>query len=1640
MMNISIRGAAENNLQHIDVDFTDGLTVVTGVSGSGKSSLVFDTLYHEVKRRFSDVFEAGAHDIHLAPAKVKSITGAGPVIAIGQNLLNRNPRSTLATASGLHPFLRLLFARFGARACPACGAAIQMMSEDEIVKTIHTRSSLDSPVTIYAPILNGVKGSHRRLLEYLFHEYEPNNIFINHQPLIGASNHIDPEKPTHIWLKILDCVDTTPSSEILKAIQEAATLGVSSIKISPALETRACARIMQFETLSWANRCPFCNLWIHPLKSSHFNTPCGYCHGAGCPECNMTGIYPEAASTEWNGLKFYELLSYTVDEVERLFRDNHLPEFAARLETEIMARVKALINVGLGYLGLNRPVPTLSRGEAQRLRLAIALTNKLEDILYILDEPTIGQHPSNIINLVNNFRLLKGPVIYVEHDRIAAAEADWVVDIGPGAGGQGGKVIFTGTPAELWQAPTPTGRFFSQYNQPQEFLPAPPEPVEFLIFKAVKSRNLKGINIRIPLRSITVISGVSGSGKSTLVEEVVVPTLLQKKPVACEFFEGEILKPVFINQDPIGINPRSNPATYTNLADYIRDSFSLATGLPPAHFSFNRPEGACPKCKGMGAQEVHLRFLPSYWVICEECGGKRFSAEVLAKYADFGERMLSIADFYELSIAEAEEFFERESRLPKNKHGEAILIFAALREVGLGYLKLGQPSPTLSGGEAQRVKLSKYLGQKMNSSLLLVLDEPSSGLHPQDVSGLIQVFRRLARRGATLMIVEHNPDIIQAADWCIDLGPGAGDQGGEVIYQGMPQGLMAVKESATGAALHMESRLQPNASPRSLENQASGSMIIKNAWANNLKHIDLVIPKNKLIVITGLSGSGKSSLVHDVLEAEAYRRYLESLSMYERQGAKEDSESAVESILGLGVTFSLISSRMLFNIRKDVGFSTGLSHHLAVLFAQNGERYCLKCNQPMLYQTKWFCTLCGETFRDLVPEDFFSTRYTSACPTCHGIGTQQVPAPEKLISHPEKPLCAGALRVPRFLIDYYIKPKNSGYYIMQALAQKYEFDPLRTPWNQMTHEAQSAFLYGDPEPLQVAFQSKYETRKREREGAKSATQDFIFNGFYSWKDQDVKGVWTNTQICPACKGDRLKKDLAVITLFGYTLQELSRMSFKELAAVLGQQSLPAYSLPATGLSYELLRRRLSFLNRIGLSYINLQRIVGTLSVGEAQRIRLSSLLGSELTALTVLLDEPTRGLHPSEVTAFVDVLKEIRGFGNTVIVVEHDLEVIKNADQVIEMGPGAGNQGGSVIFQGAIAELLKTDSPTARINRFHQKPYPLSPVKKPTGYLTIQGARACNLKNINVHIPLGILTGICGVSGSGKSVLMIDTLGRALTKTDLSFAVKEPVEPGEHDAILGAPERVLIVDQILSGFINPFKYFDIDQIIYSLYAASEDAIALGLGIESFARGCGSCDGTGYINMEMDFLPDVKNGCEICNGTGLSQEVESVRLKGLTISDLLRLTVDEVADIWGDQPRLKLICELLRKLHLGYLVLSQPGYSLSGGESQRLKIAKELLKKQAKGTLYLLDEPTVGLHEQDVQTLIKVFGEIVKKENSLVVIEHNPLLLAACDWLIELGPGGGPEGGAIIAEGPPEEIAKGTTPISGSIRNILEGRA
>ena len=1550
MAGIEVRGASEHNLHDLDVDIGGGITVLVGVSGSGKSSLAFDTVYAEARRRFLDALSMRSPWARVRPPHVRQIRGLGPAVAVSQNELNRNPNSTVASASGLMPFLRVLFARFGEASCPDCGTPVRPLTTEARRSAL---ADVKKPVDVLAVMARGASGSHRTLRRVV--------------PDIVVKSDV-------ISVPVARLGARAGAREINDAIARADQLGAIEIVAGPLSLLRAPV-------------CPGCGRWVGSARPPEFRPG-------------------TVASATWR------LGGLTLDEVVRLdvaaahaFADALDLPGAGRATSELARRIDALAGLGLGYLGLDRPVPTLSRGEAQRVRIAQILVNRLEDLLHVLDEPSIGLHPREVRSLLDTLAKLPGPVVMVEHDPRAAALADDAIEIGPGAGDDGGRIVFRGTPAALWKADTVSGRRFSAKrsvewrNERRNDGQSSTRPAKrdakaadgaALVVRNATLRNLRGVTCHVPLGSLTVVTGPSGAGKTTLARDVVLASVEAGKAVGCDGVDGPGLRPVMVDQSPIGNNPRSNPATYTKVLDRIRNTFAKATGVSASAFSFNRAEGACEGCDGYGAIEVKLRWLAPSWVECWACEGARFRPEVLEHTIERHGRHLNIADVLDLPVSDALALLGDDKATAK--------VLSAMDEVGLGYLSLGQPSPSLSGGEAQRIRLARHLA-RVKAGDLLVLDEPTIGLHPHDVDRLLDTLDRLVSGGATVLVVEHQEDVIVAADHVIDLGPGAGPEGGTLVREGRPRraDLPPIKP-----------RTKPRREPRT-----SDRIRIRGAAANNLRDVDVDVPKGKFVVVTGLSGSGKSSLVGDVLEAEASRRLLECLSMYERQGTREGPESNVRSIDGLGPTVVLDGRRYLS--RTTTGEATGVSAHVATLLSRIGVGPCDACGElavrrsSPLPEAHRVCADCGAEAVRAEPRHFSPNLYAAACIGCGGVGFKQIPSEAKLIKDPTKSVRGGAFVSPGYFPrSYLIQDGTGGNRAFKAIAAHFGFD-IEDAWQDIPEAGRHALLWGARNELGR------------------------WHGILPILATEVGDLYTDRVVCEACSGERLRPPYHAIELATpqrsegaggcKTRRALNEMPLRELRTFLAGIEVP--EILAT--SHNAALRRLEFLALVGLDYVHLDRLLFTLSAGEAQRVRLAAVIGSDLRDLTVLLDEPTRGLHAREVDALSEALVALARQGNTVLVVEHDAAVIRRADHVIEMGPGSGMHGGRVMTKGVPSALKKgvtrdllggrISLPTTRERRV------------PKDWIVVRAPRGNNLRADEVRLPLGVLGGVCGPSGSGKSTLVVDTVARALNPQKATGTWSSgDTRPLAHEALEAPPLRLVMMDQSRRGVQSPGEHLGVTNALRKRYAEHDpDAVEL----------CDSCGGRGAITVDMVFLSSIVYPCDACDGTGYARLAHDISLRGVPLPELETRSLAGVLELWSDVDPIARPLSAAVRLNLGYLSLRQPTASMSGGECQRLRLADAIARKrQATPRLFVLDEPTVGLHDRDVASLVQALDEIVEAGDGVLVVEHHTGLLACCDWLVEL------DEGHIAAEGHPDDIARGTSPtapyLAGASRTTTGG--
>ncbi|MEW6621890.1 MAG: excinuclease ABC subunit UvrA [Bacillota bacterium] len=922
---------------------------------------------------------------------------------------------------------------------------------------------------------------------------------------------------------------------------------------------------------------------------------------------------------------------------------------------------------------------------------------------------------------------------------------------------------------------------------------------------------------------------------------------------------------------------------------------------------------------------------------------------------------------------------------------------------------------------------------------------------------------------------------------------------------------------------------------------AKDKLIIKGARVHNLKNIDVEIPRDKLVVVTGLSGSGKSSLAFDTIYAEGQRRYVESLSAYARQFLGQMDKPDVDYIEGLSPAISIDQKTTSRNPRSTVGTVTEIYDYLRLLYARVGKVHCPKCHKPIAQQTvtqmvdqlmllpektkiqvlaplvrgrkgehqkildevrkngfarvrvngtvhqldeeikleknkkhtieivvdrivikegiearlaesletslklsegivkidvvgkeeltfseQFACMDCGISLEEVNPRTFSFNSPYGACQSCSGLGFKNEVDPDLVIPDKTKSIAEGAI-VPW-------SKSTSNYYpqMLEGLAENYGFS-VETPVEELSQEHLKIILYGS---RGVKLKFRYKNRFGTRKTYVASFEGVIPNLERRYKESQSDWVraeieeFMSTSPCPDCGGSRLRHESLWVLIGGKNIYEFTRMSVAESLRFLQEVSFTDRERLIAHQVIKEIRERLSFMVNVGLDYLTLDRAAGTLSGGEAQRIRLATQIGSSLVGVLYILDEPSIGLHQRDNERLLNTLRHLRDLGNTLIVVEHDEETIRTADYILDIGPGAGAHGGRVVAAGCLRDIMNCRESITGQYLKGEKKIPLPLARRPGNgkRLVIKGAQEHNLKNIDVEILLGVFTCITGVSGSGKSTLINEILYKKLVST--LHNAKE--KPGKHREIRGIEhlDKVIDIDQSPIGRTprsNPATYTGVFDAIRELYSQTQDARARGYKPGRFSfnvKGgrCEACKGDGIIKIEMHFLPDVYVPCEVCKGKRYNRETLEIRFKGKNISDVLEMTVDEAAEFFANLPKIFRKLKTMQDVGLGYIRLGQPATTLSGGEAQRVKLATELSRRSNGKTLYILDEPTTGLHIADIDKLLRVLQKLTDNGDTVLVIEHNLDVIKTADYIIDLGPEGGQGGGKVIAMGTPEEVA------------------
>ena len=1060
------------------------------------------------------------------------------------------------------------------------------------------------------------------------------------------------------------------------------------------------------------------------------------------------------------------------------------------LHAEVMTRLQYLCDVGIGYLTLDRQSRTLSGGEVQRINLTTALGTSLVNTLFVLDEPSIGLHPRDMERITEAMQRLRdagNTLVVVEHDPAVMFAADRMIDMGPGPGARGGQIVFDGTPEDLRKADTLTGAYLGGRKQVGFGLKRMvTESTPRLILEGAREHNLRDISVDFPLQRLVTITGVSGSGKSTLIQDVLVPALMRHfgKPTdAAGAFErllgaDHLADVMFVDQSPIGKTARSNPVSYVGAWDAIRELFAVAPlsrqrGYTAAKFSFNSGDGRCPTCGGSGFEHVEMQFLSDVYLRCPDCNGTRYRPEILEVKIERNGQPLNVADVLELTVAEAALLFAQDR--------DVIRALQPIVDVGLEYVKLGQPVPTLSGGEAQRLKLAGFLAEaakaqsKSRQSLakkgtLFLFDEPTTGLHFEDIAKLMRALRKLLEAGHSLIVIEHNLDVIRASDWLIDLGPEGGDGGGLIVAEGTPEEVRHVKESHTAQALREydlamgvggeavrevapmlykpQRKAQAEKAP-----QAKNAIEIVNAKEHNLKSLSVDVPRGKFNVVTGVSGSGKSTLAFDILFNEGQRRYLESLNAYARSIVQPAGRPEVDAVYGIPPTVA-IEQRLSRGGRKStVGTTTEVWHFLRLLYVKLGVQHCIHDDAIVQPQTEesiaaqLMTNFRGQTIGLLSPlvvnrkgvytelADWARPKgYTHLRVDGEFLPTTGFPRIDRFKEHTiELPVASVTVTAAneKELRGHLRQALEIGKGVLHVLSGIENLaDAMQGGRSTAGIGALQVFSTQRACPVCATSYAELDPRLFSYNSKHGWCPDCVGTGVKLTKDQ--RKVYDDTLLaddnrgrevkfegqevedlaeveCPKCQGTRLNPVARAVKFHDEAITDIAQLSVSDVRQWI-------QSLELTGREADIARdlipeiqSRLEFLEEVGLNYLTLDRGAPTLSGGEAQRIRLAAQLGSNLQGVCYVLDEPTIGLHARDNQILLNALHKLGDKGNTLVVVEHDEDTIRRADHVIDIGPSAGIRGGRLVAEGTVDDIMAAkDSVTGRY-LLHAMRHPFKP-------------------------------------------------------------------------------------------------------------------------------------------------------------------------------------------------------------------------------------------------------------------------------------------------------------------------------------------
>jgi len=1586
---IWVSNARENNLQDLSVQIPKNKYIlVTGVSGSGKSSLIHGVIAAEAKRRYLEQLNPKVRTL-LAGVKrpdVESVNGLSPVVSLDQIHVSHTIRSTVGTLSGIYDHFRLLFARFGVHpdrgthfinkshfsfnqpegACQHCHG----IGEDEYI----------DPSSFILDPRKTVKDGALSLTT-------PTGYIIYSQVTIDVLQTVCEAEGFSLEI---------PWDELTVAQKNVIYYGSEAVKVpfgKHTLESRMKWTGITAKPREEGYFRGILTIMEEILKRDRNKNILKYTRSRQCSVCKGKRLNPQSLEVKWKGKDIAEWSALSImqlcAEMSAFLKSGSLSDGEQKLISIIYAQLVSIEKLGIGYLTMNRESRSLSSGESKRIRLSTLVQPELSGLIYTLDEPSVGLHPqdhNNLLDLLKQVQHQGNTLICIDHKFFSFKRADYWLEIGPGAGNNGGEIVVDGYLSQLLKDPTKMARSqtWAFLTQKEKLTWQPERKEKSLGIQVIGARknNLKNINPTFKTGALNVICGVSGAGKSSLLNGVLfnkLSGLSNDNAVDDIKVHNQFTKLIRVNQEPIGKTPRSNPVTYIKVFDKIRNLFAALPAskervFTKSHFSFNVEGGRCPKCQGAGKIVLGMSFLGKEETDCDSCLGRRFNKQVLEPEY----KGLNIADVLDMEISSACDFFIDKP--------EIFRPLSLLNDLGLGYLHLGQSSSTLSGGEAQRVKLVAELVKGKVKNTMYLLDEPSNGLHYQDIKILLKGLEKIIDKGNTIVIVEHDPYIISLADWIVELGPGAGDLGGEIIFEGTAESLIK-GETSMGIAIRDAMHFAlPIKSEEQNEHHRASDIVLESVSTNNLKNIDISLPVNKVIAVTGVSGSGKTSLVFDTIYARSKFQYSQIFSPYIRSLMGGSNPGEVEEVHNLLPAIGIQYNQTKGLRTSTVGTLLGINSILRLFFSRFSED--IDGNA---------CHLWARHF------SFLDS--AGACPECQGYGSVPGVSEALLISDSSLSIKDGAMKGSRpgaffsdpdgqYMATFYSMAAENG--ISSDLA-----------WCEYSNNDRHIILYGTGSRQ---YNINWNFNRKGRKGIHNFVS--VWEGFIPLITKDFhKKAGTSRQVafkqimeecsCGYCGGTRIHPDRLNFKFMDKNLPEWLDMPVNELIIFLRKAN--------NGL-FDKLIRVLEMTKDLGLGYLSLSRQANSLSSGEYQRIRLAGQMESGLTGLLYILDEPGASLHPDNLKKLSVVFKKLRDQGNTIIFTEHKEDLINTADYLVELGPGAGDSGGEIIRQGYLKEMNMDQSDE------HVSVSGLRPMfDSEKLLLAVSDIKFRNLNIAELNIPEGWVS-ISGVSGSGKSTLLNEIIAPALDQHLVTN--RGNIGYCAIDFGLIMPE---LTSRRWTWSRTPMRALELDKQIYQLLSHTTAARDDGVKSSQFyplrkGFACDACQGRGSLQLSLDYLGESSRLCPDCNGSGYKTQISRYTCDDLDLPALLNLDLGKVWQYLPDNKYNRLLKVTIAEVGLEYLKLGQHGDTLSTGEQQRLVLCHQLVQKSSSKQVFLFDEPTRGLDKISRLGFCKLIRSLADQGHSIITIDHDPGIIYLSDWHIQLGPGAGDEGGLIVYQG------------------------